>query len=166
MLEQLESVPWSTFAQPTSNEPSTVPDAFRRLAAAVTESEGREAYHRFLFAIGNNHAGTYFPVVLHTLPFLEAVLRAPGLHARHGALEALIDLIGAFVPDPSFASIANDSGEPRPLRELVMEQMQALVDPVRTLALDLSADHTTRRLACDLLDLLPTPPPGAKAPDE
>jgi hypothetical protein len=34
-----------------------------------------------------------------------------------------------------------------------MERMKALTDPVRTLALDLSADPTTRRLATDLMDL-------------
>jgi len=154
MLEHLESVPWSSLAQPSTNTPSSVPDALLRLAAAESEAEAREAHHRFLFTIGNNHAGTYFPVVLQTLPFLEEVLRGAAIHARNAALDILIDLAASFAPDASYELVDDETGGRRPLRELVMEHMQTLSDLIRMLALDISADYTTRRLASDLLDVL------------
>jgi hypothetical protein len=154
MLERLESVPWSSLAQPSANKPSSVPDALARLAAAESETEAREAYHRFLFTVGNDHAGTYFPVVIQTLPFIEEVLRGPAVHARNAALEILIDLTGSFAPDPSHELVDDETRGRLPLRQLVLEHMTTLSDLIRTLALDISADYTTRRLASDLLDLL------------
>lgn len=135
MLKHLESIRWSSFAQPATNTPSAIPDALRRLAAAEVESEARAAGERFLFAIGNDHAGTYFPVAIETIPFLDELLRGTARHARDATLAVLIDLAGSSQPE-------------------LRARMKALIEPTRTLALDLSEEYVTRKLATDLLDLL------------
>jgi len=70
------------------------------LAAAASEAEGGEAYHRMLYALGNDHAGTYFPVVVPAIPHLVDVAVHGQQWARHAALDVLVDLTGSFGPDP------------------------------------------------------------------
>jgi len=75
MLEDLAEVPWGSLAQPDWNAANDeVPFALRALAAAASEHEARETYHQVLFALGNNHAGTYYPVALAAVPFLGQIL--------------------------------------------------------------------------------------------
>ncbi len=87
------------FPQPPENEPGTVADAFRTLLAASNESQSDEAYQRVLWAVGNDHGGTYFPVVLPVISALALVLRNDGPWAQRTALEVLIDWYCAFVPE-------------------------------------------------------------------
>ncbi len=102
-----------------------------------------------LYAVGNNHAGTYFPVVLAVVPFLGEILREGGATARLWALDVLIDLIGSFEPEPGF-EIAATSAEDRPLRELLKKRIRGLAGDVerRTVAAESPAEL---KLAEDLL---------------
>ena len=63
MLSELKQVRWDEFPQPSWNGPEEVPCALRALAD-TTQNDDYTSYHRLLYAIGNNHAGTYFPVAL------------------------------------------------------------------------------------------------------
>src|SRR5689334_8277474 len=105
MFDQLDSIAWTSFPQPSGNRPTTVPDAIRRLATPASDDDARHAYNDFLYAIGNNHAGTYFPVVLHTLPFLGEILRSTSSRARETTLDVLVDLAGSFEPDPDHQEV-------------------------------------------------------------
>jgi hypothetical protein len=49
--------------------------------------------------VGNDHAGTYFSVVLAILPGIEGVLRSGQVWSQHAALEVLIELCGSFKPE-------------------------------------------------------------------
>jgi hypothetical protein len=100
MLEQLDSVQWSNFPQPHWNQPGDVPRALRAVASASDEATATEARHRLLFAIGNNHAGTYWPVVLPVVPFVGEIVEGGALLPRLCCLQVLIDLVGSFVPSP------------------------------------------------------------------
>ena len=54
------------------------------------------------FAIGNDHRGTYYPVIREALPFIiEVALYGNHVVARNCAINALIDLYG-FEPEGSF----------------------------------------------------------------
>lgn len=157
MLEELETIPWKTFAQPSENGPSTVAEAIRQLAAVGSDDDASRAYNGFLFAIGNNHAGTYFPVVIPTLPFLEALVRDGSLLARNAALDVLIDLVGSFEPDRGHQTLTLESGESRPMRDVLRERVAAFEGLIMRYALDQSAQRSTRELAGELLDLLERP---------
>jgi hypothetical protein len=114
MLDALTTVKWHLEIQPSWNAKDEVAQAIRSLALA-TEETGSAAYSRMLYAIGNNHAGTYFPVVLALVPFLGEILRAPEYSdaARSRALDVLIDLdlkpdVEAARRSPVLAKLADE----------------------------------------------------------
>jgi hypothetical protein len=109
VLNELERVRWDEFVQPAWNTRDEVPSALRALAD-TTNSDGSTAYHRLLYAVGNNHSGTYFPVVIPTIPFIGQILERAQLAARLRALDVLVDLVGSFSPDPAFGQVATSQG--------------------------------------------------------
>ena len=88
------------YPQPEGNDPGSLSGALKALRAAHDESSAGEAYDRFLWVVGNNHTGTFYPVVLAALPHIEQILIDGGAWPRHAAMESLIDLGGSFVPEP------------------------------------------------------------------
>ncbi|RKG92733.1 hypothetical protein [Corallococcus terminator] len=133
MLEGLEHIRWDQEVQPSWNTPDEVPQALRALAAATPET-GDAVYSRVLYALGNNHAGTYFPVVLAVVPFLGELLREGSATTRIQTLEILIDLIASFDPDPDFEFIGTPTG-PQPLKLLLWNHVARLeADVERCLA--------------------------------
>ena len=155
---ELDSIPWASLPQPSWNGPTAVPDAIRRLAALKTGEDARRAYDDFLYAVGNNHAGTYFPVVLHTLPFLEEILRSPPGLAQQTTLDVLVDLLGSFAPDPGHQVVGTSTGKSVALQKLVREGVARFADVIATLARSGSPEAPTRRLAEALLECLSETP--------
>ncbi len=88
-----------TYPQPEGNDPGSLPAALKALEHAHDEASALEACDRFLWTVGNNHAGTFYPIVLAALPQIEQILVDGGVWPRQAALEALIDLGGPFVPE-------------------------------------------------------------------
>lgn len=86
------------FAQPEWNDASSVSTALDALAGAHDELSADEAYDRFLWAVGDNHEGTYYPVVLAVLPWLEQLLASGSAWCQRAVMESLIDLGGPFAP--------------------------------------------------------------------
>lgn len=157
MFKRLDSVPWKSLAQPSWNAPTAVPDSIRELASSTTDEAARAAYNGFLYAVGNNHAGTYFPVLLRALPFLEEILRSPSGRAHETTLDALVDLTGSFEPDPAHRIVASESGTDVALRELVRGAVAGFSDIIGELALTAAPGTRTRQLAEELLAVLAEP---------
>ena len=88
------------YPQPEWNDPGSLSGALKALRQAHDESSAHEACDRFLWAVGNDHKGTFYPVVLAALPHIEQILIDGGAWPRHAAVEALIDLGGSFAPEP------------------------------------------------------------------
>jgi len=109
MLEDRDSPNWDHYEQPAWNRAGEVPAAIRALADA-TDLDRHDAYHRMLCALGNDHAGTYYPVVIPALTFLREILCGPSLVARLRTLDVLIDLVGSFDPDPAYETIETADG--------------------------------------------------------
>ncbi len=80
------------FPQPESNDAGAVKAALLALRSAHDEPTSREAHDAFLCAVGNNHAGTYYPVILAVLPDVEKILVSGTAWAQRATMEALIDL--------------------------------------------------------------------------
>lgn len=59
MLDGLDTISWDDLPQPEWNGPSEVPKALRAIATIANQRDAQDAYNRFLYALGNNHAGTY-----------------------------------------------------------------------------------------------------------
>lgn len=134
------------FPQPESNDPHAVETALLSLRAAYDESSSKEAYDAFLWAVGNNHAGTYYPVVLAVLPEIEQILVSGAAWAQRAAMEALIDLGGSFVPEV---------GHENHLGASVQQTLQAFIQAMRDhIALLANGSDARAASASDLLELI------------
>jgi hypothetical protein len=80
------------------NEP--VSSAIALCNAACTEESSNHAYNALLFAVGNNHAGTYDSSALALVEALAQMLSNAGPWSQRAALEAMIDLYASFEPEP------------------------------------------------------------------
>jgi hypothetical protein len=154
MLAQLHSVDWRVLPQPRDNGPTAVPDALRSLAYVESKGSAGDVYNAFLYAVGNNHAGTYYPVVVATIPFLGEILTQGGVWARNAALNALIDLQGSFSAEIGFAFTTGP--EPAPVNAALRMAIHQISRAVQNIAAE-SESSENRQLARELLELLAEP---------
>ncbi|MDC3954048.1 hypothetical protein [Polyangium jinanense] len=157
MLDDVRNVPWASFAQPEWNDPNEVPSALRALSSCTSEEEALRAYHKFLYAVGNNHSGSYYPVVLPALPFLARILESDNEIARRTTLDVLIDLLGSFGPEPGFEfeGIDPETGLRGDLRALLHSHARIMVPVTLAIASDRSpARLRSAALAAELAEAL------------
>src|ERR1700761_554422 len=88
----------SGFSQPEWNDAQSVSGAFDAILRADSEKSSEAAYHRLLYALGNNHAGTYYSIALGILPVIDRILHYGPPWSRRSVLEVLIELCGSFEP--------------------------------------------------------------------
>lgn len=149
MLEGLSLVPWEQLEQPAWNRPGEIPSAIRVLAEAADEKTATDAYHRFLYAVGNNHAGTYHPAVLQTIAFLGEILGAADTWPCRAALDALIDLVVSFEPEPGLETTTDAAGRSVPVSAALRGQVETLAPNLERLRTS-SSDARVRELVQDL----------------
>jgi hypothetical protein len=142
----MTTTPFEHFPQPEWNDEHSVAGALDALRDAHEEAAADDAADRFLWAIGNNHAGTFHPVVLATLPMLEQLLAAGGPWTQRAVLEALIDLAGTFVPEPGHESYLGAS-----VQDAVRAFVRSLREQVAPLV---EVDDARRRPAVELVELI------------
>lgn len=151
MLETVDQIASSRRQKPTESQPGELAAALRALAFATSDGAAQNAYHRLLFAVGNDHAGSYFPIVLDAVPFLGEILVAGTRRARARALDVLIDLVGSFGPDPNV--VMQDGVGPGELPAVLRTRVDELRPTLETLIADSSAPDV-QALARDLVDCL------------
>ncbi|HEX7639340.1 MAG TPA: hypothetical protein VF457_13165 [Burkholderiaceae bacterium] len=132
------------FPQPDWNNAQSVADALRAIQDANSKEASSRACHKLLYSVGNNHAGTYYPVVLVAVPALAAILHEGSFWARHAALNVLVELCGSFEPEPEFLDF-----EGAPLSSALMQKVAVLVPLVERLATETDAVGQSAR---DLVD--------------
>ena len=142
----MDSNATSEFPQPEWNEEDSIAQALQALRGAQDEPSSQEAHDQFLWAVGNGHAGTFYPVVLATLAELERILVNGGSWSQRAVMESLIDLCGSFVPEGGHES-HNGVAVQRALQEAVQ-----LMRP-QVLALSCGADARAMS-ATDLIELI------------
>lgn len=142
----MEPLDLDPYPQPEGNDPGSVPAALKALQEAHDEPSAIEAYDRFLWTVGNNHAGTFYPIVLAALPRIEQILIGGGVWPRHAAMEALIDLGGPFVPARGHETYLGAS---------VQETLRVFIRSMRPHILPLvHGSDAPSRSAKDLLELI------------
>jgi hypothetical protein len=151
MLEKVDQIESSARQRPADGRAGEVPAALRALAFATSDDAAQRAYHRVLSAVGNDHRGSYFPIVLDAVPFLGEILAAGTRPARARTLDVLIDLVGSFGPDPEVA--AQDGFRPEDLPAVLRAHVQELRPTLHCLMGDSSAPNV-QALAQDLVELL------------
>ena len=97
------------YPQPEWNTTSSLAEAMLAITSACDQQQASEACDRLLYALGNSHAGTYFPIALASLPKLASVLSDGSSWAQFAALNVLIELTGSFVPEPGYEHYAGSN---------------------------------------------------------
>jgi hypothetical protein len=134
------------FPQPESNDSGSVQAALDALRDAEDESTANEAYDAFLWAVGNNHAGTFYPVILGVLPELEELLVNGQAWAQRAVMESLIDLGGSFMPEEGYEDYLGAS---------VQGALKAFIHSMRRNIAPLANGNDARaRSAADLLEII------------
>jgi hypothetical protein len=100
MIHQITAMQWDAFDQPEWNTCNSIVDALTGLITATDAQSSSAAYHHVLYAVGNNHAGTYYPVLIAVLPFLEKIAIEGTDWPQRTALSILDDLFASFSPEP------------------------------------------------------------------
>jgi len=106
-----------------------------------------------LYALGNNHAGTYYPIVVPTLAFLAQIVAQCGPFAREAALEVLVDLL-AFQPEPGHELSNGADGVVKDLRELVREGVSQMSSTLRAVTDSEPSESRAKALVVELTGLV------------
>ena len=142
----MTSLDLTPFPQPDSNEPDSVEKALLALREANDAQTAVDACDAFLWAMGNNHAGTYYPVVLGVLRELEQILTSGRAWSQRAVMESLIDLGGTFAPEPGYETFMGAS---------VRETLTTFIHSLRHHLVGLAAGSDARaESAADLLELI------------
>jgi hypothetical protein len=155
LLQLIDAAPWCDFAQPEWNEPETVARILRRIVVAPDEfcRDGR-AYNEALYAFGNNHAGTYYPVLLPAMPLLQSLVRSGTSMQQRIALCLLDDLYASFHPERGF-EIAVMDGETVQVESVFRACVRALRPTLEHVA---AGDGPNAGLGHELLMLMTAEP--------
>ena len=151
MLETVDQIELSRRQRPAGGAPGEVAAALRALAFATSDAAAQEAYHRVLWAVGNDHGGSYFPIVLDVVPFLGEILAGGTRRTRARALDVLIDLVGSFGPDAG--ATMEEQVRPEDLPALLRAGVEQFRPILEQLLADPSAPDV-QDLARDLLECL------------
>ena len=142
----MQPLDFNQFPQPEFNDPTSVASALESIRNAHDQSSADEAYDKFLWVMGNNQTGTYYPVVLAVLPQIEQILTEGSAWAQRVAMEALIDLGGSFIPE---------AGHEEYLGASVQETLQAFIHSMRPRVAQLAqGSDVLSQSAIDLLELI------------
>ena len=96
-IEKVNSIDWTKYSGPKYYDPLKARDAMLKLVVLSEESQNNATYNEVLFAIGNNHGGTYYPAIQGALKIITSVALSHEVEvARNCALEILIDIYASF----------------------------------------------------------------------
>lgn len=151
LFEQIDVEPWQRFSQPEWNKPHSVSKALHAVCNAKNGAASSDAGDLLLYAVGNNHAGTYFPVLLGTLPFLEQILCCNEPWPVRIVLCVLDDLVASFQPEPGYEIAEGVDGEKIDVAKHFKASMLKLC-PQLTLLVNM--DQFNASVAQQLLDLI------------
>lgn len=149
MLDRIDLPDLTAFSQPEWNDACTLSEALCAILSANDEQSSLSAYHRLLYAVGNDHAGTHYSVALGILPIIERILQDGSPWSQHAALEVLIEWCGPFTPEPGQELYLG-----LPLQTLIKERICGLQQIAGTLAND---EGVAVKSARQLLDCIHDP---------
>ncbi|MCG7499206.1 hypothetical protein MHO82_20275 [Vibrio sp. Of7-15] len=100
IVEEIKSIDWEKYKDIEYYKPNDVAPALIALVSLDDESINEDVYNQVLFAIGNNHGGTYYSAIKEALRFI-LITAIEGSYevSKNCALEILTDIYCAFVPE-------------------------------------------------------------------
>ncbi|KZN70389.1 hypothetical protein [Pseudoalteromonas luteoviolacea] len=154
LVEQLKSVDRGKFKGVEHYKPSDVAPVLIALVDLDDESCNENIYNQALFAIGNNHGGTYYLAFQEALNFiLISAVEGSSEVSRSCALEMLTDIHCAFVPELTqeifhlYDKLQSD----------VKKEVKEFYPKLLELADLKDESQRNRKLACDLIEFIRDP---------
>jgi hypothetical protein len=151
MIKKFYAVHWFNYAQPEWNTETSVSDALSSVMEATDSDSSSAAYNKLLYAVGNNHAGTYYPVLVAVTPFMEELLLMGNPWSVRTVLNALIDLLASFEPAPGYETFRNQAGNPQSLADSFKESVHRLRPSVERIV---AGCEFNAKIARELISLL------------
>jgi hypothetical protein len=143
---------FDAYPQPSWNTATSVNAALDGLIMVESETEAAREYEMLLNALGNNHAGTYYPVAIAVVPHLGTLLELGRPWPEYAAVEVLLDLAGSFEPEPGHELLTVPNAQDRlNVRRELLAQVRLLVPALRSLA---KHDGPASRGARELIELV------------
>lgn len=143
---------FSLYPQPEWNKEKSVEEALQKIASVRTEAEANTAYNALLFAVGNSHAGTYFPVAIPVIDALGYKIEYGTPWSQYATVQVFIDLAGSFEPEPGYETFVTLGHEmSNSLLAQVRTRLKLLVPKLEKLA---GQEHLVAEAVRDLLDCL------------
>jgi len=154
LVEQIKSVDWDKFKGVEYYKPSDVGPALIALVNLVDENCNEDIYNQVLFAIGNNHGGTYYSAIQDALRFiLITAIDGNSEVSRNCSLEMLTDIYCAFGPELTKETFhLYDKFQSNVKREIEECYSQLL-----ELANSVNESQRNRKLASDLVEFIDDP---------
>jgi len=122
-IDKLNALDWNQYSGPEYYDSEEVHGALLQLITLSLESENTNVYNRVLFAVGNNHGGTYYPAILGALEFIVSVAVSHETEiARNCALNMLIDIYASFEAEMGAYKLISE----QELNEWVKSQIESV----------------------------------------
>ncbi len=102
MTEKIKNIDWQKYNEhcPKYFDHKKIVENLIQLFNLKKEIENSETYNAVLSSIGNNHSGSYYPVVIEALPIIIEIAKNSNSEiSRNCALEILSDLNYCFAPE-------------------------------------------------------------------
>jgi len=142
---------WSTYSGPEYYKPENVPQTLIELLELDDENLNSSVYNKVLFAIGNNHGGTYYPAIEKALKYIIATaLNGNSEIARSCSLNILIDLYASF--DPELGNYNYISFEE--LKVKVKQEIESISFDLEAFSSNLIESSRNKNLAIELLECI------------
>ena len=155
LKERIENIKWDDYPAPEWNEAGTVSSSLLALASLSDGNAENETYNRVLFALGNNHGGTYYPIVIPAVAFIIEIAEQGRSHvSRKCSLDILIDLISSFDAEIEYEIIPDNVGNRVNLEDVLAVKVYDAKEVFEHIANDSSESSINRQLATDLLECL------------
>jgi hypothetical protein len=124
---EVDGIEWGAFPGPKYFRPADIPKVVCRLASATDQAQLEGIASACLFAFGNNHAGTLYPVAPHVVPFL-AWFVAHGSAAARSASFAILDDAASFVGDAESPTTTDRAGHLVPVECAFRDALRIEID--------------------------------------
>ena len=125
--EKIKAINWTDY-EPYSEyyDPKKAMEALLKLSVLENDKENANTYNSVLSSIGNNHAGTYYPVIRGAIGIItEIALDENSEVARNCALEIICDLCFSFEPETGNYNIYSEE-----LENFVQEHIKAFTEEI------------------------------------
>ena len=149
--KKIEAMDWTQYSGPDHYEPDEVPQALNKLIYLQNEEHRSKTYNSVLSAIGNNHAGTYYPAVIEAIKIIiDVALKSDMEVARNCSLNIMMDLYCTFCPEMgTYNKCTHDE-----LETIVKAEVESTRKRLAIAHSDKNESQRNRRLAGELIEAI------------